>query len=113
MNKIQVQIIITSIRSRADGSLGFSATTPELTVEQKVEFMKLQNEVVEGVFIPIDAPNAPEYKINSDLESKTPSQRLRNVLYILHQQLEVDEDFEGWYKVKMNSIIEGIKNKLE
>lgn len=113
MHRLSLQVIITSIRSRADGSLGFSATTPELSVEEKVEFMRLQNEVLEGVFTPLDAPNVPEYKIDKDLEDKSPSRRLRNVLFILHSQSGVDEDFESWYKTKMNQIIEGIKNKLD
>ena len=113
MNRIQTQVIITSIRSRNDGSLGFSATTPELSIPEKVEFMKLQNQVLEGVFTPLDAPNAPEYKIDKEMNEKSPSTRLRNVLFVLHGQLEIDEDFDSWYKVQLNKIIEGIKNKLD
>ena len=113
MNRIQVQVIITSIRSKGDRGLGFSAVTPELSVVDKVKFMELQNINLEAVFTPLDAPNAPEYKIDKEMNEKSPSTRLRNVLFVLHGQLEIDEDFDSWYRVKMEQIIEGIKNKLE
>lgn len=113
MNKISVQVIINSLRSRVDGSLGLSMTTPELSTAEKVELMGLQNEVLQAVFIPIETPEAPEYKINKDLEVKTPSQRLRNTLYIWYEQTKPDTTFEVFYKEKMESLIQFVKNKLE
>lgn len=75
--------------------------------------MELQNEVLQAVFIPIDEPNAPVFKVNADLESKTPSQRLRNVLYVLWEQSKVNEEFDSYYRRMMESLIEGVKRKLE
>ena len=55
-------------------------------------------------------------------EDKTPSQRLRNVLYVLWEQEQPKEtnskgvityvDFDLFYKRKMNELINFIKNKL-
>jgi len=73
MKRIQLQVIITSIRSKSDGSLGMSLSTPELSTLEKVEVMHLQNNVLEAVFIPTDNPDVPDYKIDTDLEQKTPS----------------------------------------
>jgi len=112
MRKIQVQVIITSIRSRRDGSLGFSAETPELTDEEKVEFMRLQNNVLETTFVPLDTPDVPEVKINKDLEEKSQSQRLRSALYILHQQTGKG-DFETFYREKMETFINKVKSHLD
>lgn len=113
MEKISVQVVISSIRSRRDMSLGFSAETPELSDEEKVKFMGLQNQVLQAIFIPVESPDVPEYKVNKDLETKTPSQRLRASLYILHQQTKPDTDFQTFYTEHMEKIIQFVKDKLE
>lgn len=113
MKKIQTQTIITSIRSRRDGSLGFSAETPELTDEEKVEFMRLQNNVLETLFIPKDEPNVPEIKINTDLQNKTQSQRLRGVLFRVWEQKGSLGDFSDYYEKEMDRVINLYKGVLE
>jgi len=113
MKIIDIQLIIEGIRSRKDGSLGLSVSTPELTVEDKVELMQLQGQVLDTRLRPIDSPEVPEYKVNSDLNQKTPSQRLRAVLFILHQQSNSQESFESFYNQKMEGIIEAVKGRLE
>lgn len=44
---------------------------------------------------------------------KTPSQRLRAVLFVLWEQKGKDGDFESYYRSKMETIIESLKGKLE
>ena len=48
-------------------------------------------------------------------EGKTKSQRLRNVLFVYHQQYDVDEiqTFNDFYSNKMEEIIEHYKSKLD
>ena len=113
MKAIQTQAIITSIRSKGDGSLGLNLSTPELKAEEKVEFIKLQNVNLDILLSPLDEMEAPKYKIDKELEAKTPSQRLRGVLYILFEQSGTSGDFEDFYREKMNQIIEKLKEKLE
>lgn len=45
--------------------------------------------------------------------NKTPSQRLRAVLYILYQQEGAKGDFEAFYNNRMEKLIEVIKAKLD
>lgn len=113
MKVIQTQIIITGIRAKVDGSLGLSMCTPELTAEEKVEFMKLQNTNIDATFIPKDEPNVPELKVNADMNSKTPSQRLRGVLYVIWEQNGHKDTFENFYSEQMNKVIEAYKSKLD
>ena len=47
MRAINFQAIITSIRALKDGSLSLTIHSPELTSEEKAEFMNLQNVVLE------------------------------------------------------------------
>jgi hypothetical protein len=52
--------------------------------------------------------------VDMDLEdtTKTPSKRLRNVLYRLWEQ-ENEGEFKDFYKTKMEILIEHFKNKLD
>lgn len=76
MQKIEVNMIITGLRSKVDGSLGLSMTTPELSPEEKAEFMKLQGQNLIALFTPLDEKNAPKYVVDKEIETKTPSNRL-------------------------------------
>jgi hypothetical protein len=112
MNSISLDIIINRINSHVDHSLGFSASTPELTTEEKVAFMELQGCNLKAVLTPIDEPNVPEVKVDKDLESKTPGQRLRAVLYVLWEQGKKEKEFEVFYKYNIERFIDLIKEKL-
>jgi hypothetical protein len=46
-----------------------------------------------------------------EVEGKTLSQRLRNVLYVYNEQNQ-QEDFKEFYATEMNKIIEHYKSKL-
>lgn len=113
MKQVRVQVIINSIRSRKDGSLGFSAETPEMTTPDKINFMELQNRVLQGVFIPMDNPNAPIYKVDKALETKSPSTRLRNVMWVYWQQQGMDEEFDTFYIKMMEKMIAQWKGRLD
>ncbi|MAG50025.1 hypothetical protein CL621_00085 [archaeon] len=51
--------------------------------------------------------------VEIEVEGKTKSQRLRNVLYVHHQQLGIQCEFSDFYANTMEQIIEHYKNKLE
>lgn len=112
MKVIQTKAIITSFRSKVDGSLSFSATTPELTTEEKVAFMELQGNELDCLLSPTNTPNAPKIKINKEMASKSPSTRLYNTLYVLWEQSNKPDDFEVFYKNSMEKIIDKVKEKL-
>lgn len=51
------------------------------------------------------------------MKDKSPSQRLRNTLFIWYEQMTFNgkklPEFEVWYPVVMEKIINQVKNKLE
>jgi hypothetical protein len=112
MKAIEVNAVITGVRSKVDGSLGVSLGTPELTPEEKAEFMRLQGMNLIALFTPLDEPQVPKLVIDSDIEQKTPSQRLRNTLFVLWKQGGEKEDFEIFYKNWVEKFIDKIKEKL-
>jgi len=110
MKSVKVNTIITGIRAKVDGSLGLTISTPELDPKQKVLFMELQNIECETTFTPKGVRE--EITIEGKTDTKTPSQRLRSVLFILWKQTKTDELFDTWYAKKMEGFIDWVKNKL-
>lgn len=113
MKAIEMQAIITGVRAKVDGSLGLSVATPELTPLEKAEVMGLQGQNLVCLLTPLDEKHAPLYKVDKEMESKTPSQRLRGVLYVYWESQGAKGDFDDFYKKYLNSIIESIKAKLD
>lgn len=112
MKAIQTPLIITGIRARVDGSMGISASTPELGFEEKVAFMELQNLNLKAIFQPLEE-KADLIEVKGETETKTSSQRLRGVLYVLWEQQGKQGEFETFYKSYMEKIIDWIKGKLD
>lgn len=113
MKAIEVHIIIGGIRALKDGSLGVSFGTPELSPEEKAEFMRLQGVNLIAEFLPLDEKDAPKYIIDKEIEQKTPGNRLRNTLYVLWQQEGGKEEFDDFYKKYMEKFINAIKERLD
>ena len=118
---------IDNIRTLADNTVRVSLGTPELspeTVGSMYGMLKQPGYVVISTR-PISQKQLDAVEtatIDREFENKTPSQRLRNVLYVLWEQQQPKEtspegvtsyvDFDLFYKRKMNELINFIKNKL-
>lgn len=115
MKTISTKAIIEGIRARKDGSLGLTVTTPELTVQEKAMFMELQNLNVNLLVEPESEGEVGEYKVSADLNEKKPSTRMRAVLFILWKQNPEghDNDFDGYYRIKMEQLIDNLKSKID
>lgn len=101
-----------SVKSKNNG-ISFKVSTGELSKEDKVAFMDLQDVVCDMLISPIDI-EFPEIKeIKSEVDKKPPSQRLRGVLYVLWEQNpEGYKVFNTYYENKMEGIIEHLKGRI-
>ncbi len=114
MKAITIYGMITSITSKKDGSAKLTFDTNEIAGEQAAILWELKGKEGYCNFSPtgsteIEIPEkAPEFK-----GDKTPSQRLRGVLYRIWEQNEKTDDWEIWYRRKMENIIETLKEKLD
>lgn len=113
MKAIKSQVIITSLRSRKDKSLGFSGETPELTSEEKVAWLDLQGLTLDAVFEPIDQDTQGIVEVDREVGIRTPSQKLRAVFYKLWRVSDQPGDFKDYYNQKMERLIEHFKEKLD
>jgi hypothetical protein len=104
---------LTSFSSRADKSLGFRGCTPELTSAEKAALMDFQDLNVRMLIEPIDYPSDGKMEVKSQFESKTPSERLRGVLFVAWKQGGEKGVFADFYRDRMNAYIEDVKSYLK
>ena len=113
MKAIKVKVIIIGIRSKVDHSLGLTLSTPELSTEERSEFMNLQGINCQALFEPLDSVPSGVYEVKKETGQKTQGQRIRAVLFILWKNSGSKEDFEVYYKNQTEKIIEHLKGKIE
>ena len=115
MKAIKTSVIITGVRSKVDRSLGITLSTPELSTEERSEFMNLQGVNCKALFEPTDTDSTPSevYEVKKDVGQKTQGQRIRAVLFILWKKDGEKEDFETYYRNQTDKIIDYLKGKIE
>lgn len=113
--KIILPASLNPISRRKDKSVKLSLETRELSHEELLTLMSLEGAEMWLCL----APNENEIEIpeeNAEVDEKSVSERLRNILFVwFKQDIEAGKFvglFETFRKNKMESIIEGIKTKL-
>ena len=113
----QVPATITKITTMADRSFRLQVDTErELTPAEATLLFSLNSNsgyflFKPEVFVVDDVEEIPEYKPEEKSE-KSPSQRLRAVLYRLWEQSGKIGDFELFYRTRMDRLIDQIKERL-
>jgi hypothetical protein len=119
MDGLILPIIVTSIRTRVDGSLSVTAETNELSPTKAGELFSLRGKTAMMYLSPKDIVTQKELSQVDAIQpeergGKTPSQRMRAVMYILWtQNNEGYKDFPLYYEVKMNNFIEELKQNIK
>lgn len=118
MTQLILPAIINPPRLKKDGSASINFETRELTAEEYMMIMGFRN--TEGWLafranddgIPIDLPEE-----RAEVDEKTPSERLRAVIYVWFKQESEAGKFVGTFEtfrnLKVEKIIETIKSKLQ
>ena len=125
---------VEKISTLADGSLRIHVGTPELSNETMVKLFQLNRKTGYVLLSPYPINEEQQVAVDKAAESlvsestefgqKTPSQRLRNVLYVCWEktqpkQLNPDTgkvemvDFDLFYKRQLNKIIDKYKSILD
>lgn len=116
MAKVLLPAILNPLSRRKDKSVKLSFDSRELTPEETLSLLALEG----GEGWLCFSPNQEEIEVpNTHVEigEKSPSERLRNVLFVWYKQ-ETEEGkyvgiFDNFRKEKMESIINGVKSKLK
>ena len=118
MSNILTTATFERCNRKKDRSVSLSFTTStEKTPEELMEMDRLLNDSGTLFFKSNGNLTKEEIKeldnVEIEVEGKSKSQRLRNVLYVYHSQLETDVTFDSYYSTEMERIIQHFKDKLE
>jgi len=116
----QLPAVLNKFESKANGAVKFIFTTQEhipafmlTTIMEFLDNAGYLNFAVRKIES-TDLQDLPEIDPVKYDESKSPSQRLRNVIYLYHMQKGGNkEDFTAYYLKAMERIINQYKDKLE
>lgn len=112
----QVSSQIVKVETLVDRGLSLKIHTQELGPEETTKVFELKGKqgwmIFKGAPVkPEDLVNLPEIK--SDIKRKTPSQRLRSVLYVVWSKTTGQtKTFDEFYENYMGKLIDKIKEKL-
>lgn len=114
---ISFPVIVSSLSTKVDGSIKVSLETQELSPKDSAVLFELRGATAWAIISPSEIKDEdvklPTEKADPAIGNKTPSQRMRNVLYRLWEQSKDGVDFESFYRIKTSAIIEQLKGKLE
>lgn len=113
MHTIKLPAALDDFRERKDGSSRITFDSRELSEEEVLILRRFRNE--EGWLIfsknEIDKEDIPEN--DAEVDVKTPSQRLRAVLFVRWKNLGEPETFKMYYDKAMEHFINQVKEKLD
>lgn len=111
---LKVPSSISKVMTMADGCLRINVDTQEMDNESKAILMGLYNKP--GVFVFAESLNQedvvdlPEVKIEKG--EKTPSQILRNRMFVYWKETKKDIDFDLFYRKEMERIGQAYLEKI-
>lgn len=120
MTKLVLPVAVEQIATRQDASVKIVLSTYELNTQSAVKLFDLRKTEA-LMYLSSDNISQEEldaldgFKLSSEKnDGKTPSQRLRAVLYVYWKQHKQEElEFDIFYLRHMNNMIDKIKEKLD
>ena len=113
MQQIQFPALLANLTTKADGSLKITIETRELSGQNAGELLSYRLQEGYVTFTPnaVNTVSVPKEAVETG--QKTPSQRLRGVLYVYWEQKGKNGTFDEFYRSELEKLIEHIKEKLE
>ena len=115
-DQIQLPVLIAGLQTKVDGSVKITLETQELSTDHAGQLYGMRNALACVAIAPdkMQTPNIPKTTPDPDLATKTPSQRLRSVMYPRWKTTNKGfADFDTWYKREMERLINEQKGYLE
>jgi hypothetical protein len=103
---------IGTIQSRADHSCAFRVITPELRPSEAGELMGWHGRACRVAIFPHEGEAGEAIKIDTELDQKSQSQRIKSVLFILWKQEGEPNNFNEYYRNRTEKIIEHLKGQI-
>lgn len=112
-NIFQIPAILDGVTPLKDGGVSLRFHTNEASKSDKVMLMEFYQSFGYLLFSAnqIEGANVPKANA-SRADGKSPSQRLRSVLYVAWQKNGNKGDFEAWYSMQVEKIIDQVKARI-
>jgi hypothetical protein len=112
---LKVPGTVIEVKTTEDRCVAMKIDTQEINYEIAAKLLMLKGQLGWFVFSisqldPEDTDNLPKLRVEKG--RKTPSERLRAVLFVRWNQAKIKEDFELYYERSINLIIDQVKSKL-
>ena len=108
---IELDVVLTGCSTRQDDSLSLRFETPELTAEHAVVLLKLRKTAL-NMRLTVKDEQTEVLEVKSELNPKSPSTRLRGVLYRWWESIGSPGQWEAFYLSEMEKRIDDVKAKL-
>jgi hypothetical protein len=108
---------IVKVETMADRTLKLRVdTAQELLAEDEAKVMRLRGQL--GWFVystrEISESDIPDVEIDAEVDEKSPSQRLRNIIWVhWDQNTNKSKTFDVYYREVMDKIINKLREDLE
>lgn len=116
MKSIQFSVIIDGVTKKKDGTLSLKLGTQELPPEDTAMIFELGNKQVwcalAETALTEDNLDIPETMMEFKTD-KSPSERLRNSLYVYWEAKRKDITWDIFYRQQMEKFIEHVKEKID
>lgn len=111
---VKVPAFLEKVTTLKDGSVRILFETQELDVTSCTNLFQMRQALGWLVFAPQSLKEVEilDEPVRSFKEEKTPSQRLRAVLFVLWKQLGSKGVFNDFYEKKMGGFVESVKEYL-
>lgn len=110
---IQIAAILTGFATKVDGGASVRFSTNELADTDVLELKRRQGKFGFLMFKPNEFTVDDMPTEAAEDRNKTPSKRLRAVLFLMWKQAGEKGDFEVYYRAQVEKVIEHLKNKLD
>ena len=109
---VKLPAYLTGFNSKADGSASIRFSTQEL---QPQDFAELHGHLNQFGWLAFRENELQDEDIPDEdaAEDKSPSKRMRAVLFVLWNQEGKQGDFESFYRDRMEKLITAVKGKLD
>lgn len=108
-----MEAILSGFSTKSDLGVSLRFSTNEVSKEDVLALMEAKNTFGWLMFRPNEFRPSDIPTEDAEDTNKTPSKRLRSVLFILWKQRGSKGDFEQFYREKVELVISEIKSKLD
>jgi hypothetical protein len=115
--KIVLEAVLEKIATIQDGSVKISLASQEIDPQQASSLFTLRNKfckvlISDNNISPLEENLVDAQEMQGGKKTKSQAQRLRAVMFKVHEKLNIPQDFDKWYMTEMEQKINAYKDFL-